>query len=58
MGDPRFRLMGLSALAEHLGRNGDAPALDGAVWTDDSGQRHYVGDNPEVYLALARQRVA
>lgn len=29
-----------------------------AVWTDDDGRRHYVGDSPDVYLTLARQRAA
>lgn len=46
----------VSALAAHIGRHGDAPTLDSAVWTDDDGRRHYVGDNPDVYLTLARQR--
>ena len=46
----------VSALAAHLDRHGDAPALDGAVWTDEDGRRHYVGDGPDVYLTLARQR--
>jgi hypothetical protein len=46
----------VSALAAHLDRHQDSPKLDDAVWTDDSGRRHYVGDNPDVYLTLARQR--
>jgi len=46
----------VSALAAHLDRHRDTPKLDGAVWTDDNGRRHYLGDNPDVYLTLARQR--
>lgn len=46
----------VSALAAHIDRHGDTPQLDGAVWTDDNGRRHYVGDQPDVYLTLARQR--
>jgi hypothetical protein len=46
----------VSALAAHIDRHGDTPKLDGAVWTDDNGRRHYVGDNPDVYLTLARQQ--
>jgi hypothetical protein len=46
----------VSALAAHLDRHQDTPQLDNTVWTDDNGRRHYIGDNPDVYLTLARQR--
>ncbi|WP_026423575.1 hypothetical protein [Actinokineospora inagensis] len=46
----------LTALASHITRHGTAPLFDGPVWTDDTGQRHHVGESPVVYLMLAHQR--
>lgn len=46
----------VAGLVAHIERHGQAPVLDNNVWTDDHGRRHYLGDGPEVYLALGRRR--